>query len=59
MSHIRIVNNEGNPFFKVVEKVAKKTKTNKTLKRKTVPFSDAKPRKKQRVTMLDERLTIS
>jgi hypothetical protein len=35
---------EGNPFFKGVEKLTKK---NRTLKLKAIPFSEAKPRKRQ------------
>lgn len=46
MSRVRILDKEGNPFFKVVEKLTKKLKTCRILKRKTVPFSEAKPKQK-------------
>jgi hypothetical protein len=64
VSRIRIVDKEGNPFFKVVEKLAKKQKTSRTLKLKTVPFSEAKPKKRLKVAMfgngfLDQKLGVS
>jgi hypothetical protein len=58
VNQIRIVDKEGNPFFKVVGKLTKKTKTHKTLKLKTVPFSEAKPRKRQRVAMFEESFGV-
>lgn len=51
LNHVRILDKEGNPFFKVVEK---KQKKQKTLKAKAVPFSEAKPRKRQRIDEVNE-----
>jgi hypothetical protein len=64
VSQIRILNEQGNPFFKVMEKLAKKQKTSRTLKLKTVPFSEAKPKKRLKVAMfgegyLDQKLGVS
>jgi hypothetical protein len=39
-----------------VEKKQKKEKARRTLKPKTAPFSEAKPRKRQRVAMFGEEL---
>ena len=58
ISKIRIVDKEGNPFFKVAEKkLLKKRKGSTTLKLKAVPFSGAEPRKRQRVDRFDEELS--
>jgi hypothetical protein len=54
LSQIRILDKEGNPFFKVMEKLTKKLKTSRILKLKTVPFSEAKPRKRQQVDRFDK-----
>jgi hypothetical protein len=49
LNQVKILDKEGNPFFKVVEMV-KKPKVSKILKRrKKVPFSEVQPRKKQRL----------
>jgi hypothetical protein len=46
VKQVKILDKEGNPFFKVVEKLTKKPKTSRTLKIKTTPFSKAKPKKR-------------
>jgi hypothetical protein len=37
---------KGNSFFKIREKMAEKLGESKTSKRKNIPFSDSKPKKK-------------
>lgn len=45
---IKIIDKEGNPFFK---NAAKRLKANKTLKRKTVPFSESRPIKRHKIAI--------
>jgi hypothetical protein len=66
VNQIRIVDKERNPFFKVVKsaKKTKKPKAGRILKPKTVPFSEAKPKKRLKVVVfgeefLDQKLGVS